>query len=105
MPRWASRMTLRATEVRVQRLQDVTDEDAIAEGILRDPATGSWLGAPGAGVGGATRLYVIPIHEFSDLWESLHGPAAWTAIPWMSTVGFSVHIGRPPGREQGVPTA
>src|SRR3546814_22997 len=76
MPRWASRMTLRVTEVRVQRLQDVTDEDAIAEGILRDPATGSWLGAPGAGVGGATRLYVIPIHAFRDLWESLHGPDA-----------------------------
>src|SRR3546814_14382537 len=77
-------MTLRVTEVRVQRLQDVTDEDAIAEGILHDPATGSWLGAPGAGVGGATRPYAIPIHAFRDLWESLHGPDAWKADTWVS---------------------
>lgn len=71
MPRWASRLTLTVTNVRVQRLQDISEADAIAEGIDdRDPVCG-----------------------YSELWDSLHGPDAWDANPWVAAITFSVTLG------------
>lgn len=73
MPRWASRITLRITEVRVQRLQECSNEDAIAEGI------GSPLDARYAAA-----------HEYRALWESINGPESWTANPWVWALTFEV---------------
>lgn len=74
MPRWASRITLDVISVRVERLQDITEEDARAEGCTdTDPRVGSaWL-------------------QFSELWESVHGangPKCWDANPWVWVIGF-----------------
>lgn len=80
MPRWASRLTLEVTEVRVERLQDISEEDARAEGvepiaILRDYAAGP--------------LPVISYRKgFEVLWEQINGPASWDANPWVWVVGF-----------------
>lgn len=74
MPRWASRITLDVTEVRVQRLQDISEEDARAEGV-RGNASGPW-GCEGV------------IEDFSDLWESIHGPGSWDANPWVAAITF-----------------
>lgn len=74
MPRWASRITLEVTEVRVQRLQDISEEDARAEGV-RGNASGPW-GCEGV------------IEDFSDLWESIHGPGSWDANPWVAAITF-----------------
>ena len=82
MPRWASRLTLTVTDVRVQRLADLTDEDAIAEGC--DAVLALTIKRPnGAHPGNPRECYC-------DLWNSLHGPGAWDANPWVVAVTFTV---------------
>ena len=75
MPRWASRLTLELTEVRVQRLQDISEEDAQAEGAER-------LNCPDY----RTVFYCI--------WCEIHGHAkgkSWNADPWVWALSFRVH--------------
>lgn len=74
MPRWASRITLKVTEVRVQRLQDIAEEDAKAEGCIHhhDPA------GDGQNV----------IEQFSYLWQSIHGAGSWEQNPWVAAISF-----------------
>ena len=79
MPRWASRLTLLVTDVRVQRLQEITAEDATAEGIPWEPD--------------ALAPYEWSVSRFADLWNSLHGPDAWGANPWVVALTFDVHRG------------
>lgn len=92
MPRWASRLTLTVTEVRVQRLQDISEADAIAEGVERlqvstgqnrfsREVTGKWEG-----------WFNAPTAQevFANLWNSLHGPRAWDANPWVVALTFTV---------------
>jgi hypothetical protein len=75
MPRWASRITLDVTEVRVERLQDISPEDCLAEGIV------------GAGVldgGGRCEL----TGKYGALWEAINGAGSWDANPWVWCVEF-----------------
>lgn len=76
MPRWASRITLEITKVRVERLQDISDEDAIAEGIGKDD--GAWRS-----YSRALARCVSPITSYRTLWDSLHGKGAWERNPWV----------------------
>ena len=82
MPRWASRLTLAVTEVRVRRLQDISEEDARAEGVQ------------GYASGSANILtgQIGAIGAFSHLWNSIHGPDGWAANPWVCAVSFAVHL-------------
>jgi hypothetical protein len=93
MPRWASRITLRITDIRVERLQDIegqhaSESDAIAEGVraihhgdgqyyysaLRDePHPKNWGD---------------PADAFQELWNKINGPGAWKANPWVWVVSF-----------------
>ncbi len=86
MPRWASRMTLTVTDVRVQRLQDISEADAVAEGVIHD-SFGGWRGHEG------TIGYPTAIWAYHHLWNSLHGPGAWDANPWVVAVTFTVQRG------------
>ena len=70
MPRWASRLTLLVDDVRVERLQAISEADAIAEGVEHH--------------GGSDG----PVAEFAALWESLHGPESWDANPWAVVIEF-----------------
>jgi hypothetical protein len=78
MPRWASRLTLEITDVRVQRLQEISEKDALAEGI--EPRC--WLGQ-------STPL--PPVASFRGLWESVNGPESWAENPWTWALTFKVH--------------
>jgi hypothetical protein len=73
MPRKASRLTLEITEVRVERLQDITEEDAEKEGI-KYPA------------GGPTSCYRM---GFSWLWESINGKNSWDKNPFVWVISFT----------------
>jgi hypothetical protein len=81
MLRWASRILLEVTDVRVQRLQDISEEDAIAEGI------GLNHGAAGVKLTGGDQLPVA-IAMYRDLWESINGADSWAANPWVWAVSF-----------------
>jgi len=74
MPRWASRITLEITGVRVERLRDLSEEDAKSEGVT-PPAGG-----------------VLPGWEhrinFRELWMSIYGADNWEANPWVWVIEF-----------------
>ena len=76
MPRWASRITLEVTAVRIERLQDISEEDAIAEGFT--PERGA--------VGQAVRPG--PRDWFAKGWRKMHGEESWDANPWVWVVSF-----------------
>ena len=79
MPRWASRITLEVTGVRVERLQDIDLADALAEGISDTGAL--ILDSAGNEQGG-------PIAEYAVLWEQINGPGSWDANPWVWVIEF-----------------
>jgi hypothetical protein len=86
MPRWASRITLEITEVRVERLQDISVADAIAEGIESEPGTAHWKNYDTSP--GGWRYWESPIQSYRTLWNSINGPDAWDANPWVWAVSF-----------------
>lgn len=72
MPRWASRILLEITAVRVERVQDISDEQALAEGVDQTNTS----------IPGYAR------QRFQDLWESINGAGSWDANPWVWVVEF-----------------
>ncbi|WP_372986982.1 hypothetical protein [Marinobacter sp.] len=78
MPRWASRITLEITNVRVERLQDISEADAKAEGVIGEKE------AAGAGLA----WYDKPRRAFQFLWQSINGPDSWEANPWVWVIEF-----------------
>lgn len=109
MPRWASRITLTVTDVRVQRLQEISETDAVAEGVPHihegnigdepycSKCEGRGVhGAFGAGYGVAEvdcSECVTARQKFRNLWSSLHGPGAWEANPWVAAYTFLPILG------------
>lgn len=82
MPRWASRITLIVEGVKVERLQDISEEDAIAEGIER----GSAFFKDYSGDGSTTMMF--PSGSFMTLWESINGAGSWDANPFVVAYTF-----------------
>lgn len=74
MPAWASRFYIEVVSVRVERLQEISEADAVAEGVLE--------------------MCVLPgdrgsfVQPFAYQWESDHGPSSWAANPWVWVVEF-----------------
>lgn len=87
MPRWASRLTLRITDVRVERLQNISEADAIAEGISPKWEPGC-SGRLMEAIGGFS--FRPAASAYADLWESINGPGSWDANPWVWAISFDV---------------
>lgn len=85
MPKWAARLWLELTDVRVERVQDITEEDALAEGVQALPG-GMFVGynRKGEAIGGTTAQ-----GAFMMLWESIHGPGAWARNEWLWCLTFT----------------
>jgi hypothetical protein len=77
MPRWASRINLEVTGVRVERLKDITEEDALAEGVISSDYDKTYR------------------YAFSVLWDSINAKRGygWAANPWVWVIEFR-HMGR-----------
>lgn len=96
MPRLASRITLTVTDVRVQRLQDISEADAWAEGCRRGDATdnGGYFPADETDPSGiGWRGWDCACDWYADLWNSLHGTDAWDTNPWVAAYSFTVQRG------------
>lgn len=87
MPRWASRITLEITNVRVERVRDISEEDAEAEGLWRGRARRHlwWLNATHCRLFEPFRSHTA---AFAELWSSIHGPDSWSANPWVWVIAF-----------------
>ncbi|EKM6334853.1 hypothetical protein P3801_04875 [Pseudomonas aeruginosa] len=83
MPRWASRILLEITAVRVERLQDISEEQALAEGVRGEPCDHARQACSDIGCWGDTAK-----GAFGFLWEQLNGAGAWQANPWVWVVEF-----------------
>ncbi|MBR7316924.1 morphogenetic protein [Klebsiella pneumoniae] len=85
MPRWASRILLEITDVRVERLNAISEEDATAEGV---PPAGSLLpDYPGAFLT-PKGDYATAKVAFQRLWESIYGEESWKANGWVWVISF-----------------
>lgn len=80
MPRWACRIVLEITKIRIERLQDITKEDAKAEGF--DYSTHPSAIKMGYAVGART--------NFRHTWEEIYGTTSWNQNPWVWVVEFKV---------------
>lgn len=87
MPRWASRLTLTVTDVRVQRLQDISEEDARAEGVTgrRD----GWFAVVDE-KRGLTGSAPDARSAYAMLWGIINGTGSWAANPWVVAYSFTV---------------
>ncbi|WP_336801743.1 hypothetical protein [Kaistia sp. MMO-174] len=96
LPRWASRLTLTVTDVRVERLQDISEEDAIAEGVER--LHHGWFPY---GISTFMTMVVkgreVPAQccrtahdSYLMLWNAINGPGAWEDNPWVAAYTFTV---------------
>ncbi len=75
MPRWSSRITLEITNIRVERLQDISDKDAIEEGVDRTN----------------TSIPTYASQRYMMLWNSINGKDSWGENPWVWVLEFKVH--------------
>ena len=79
MPRWACRFTVRIISVRPERLQDITEQDAQAEGV-----DGSYTN-----LGNGDFDVWMPKDEFRTLWNSLNGDRhPWSSNPWVWRIEY-----------------
>lgn len=81
MPRWASRIDLEITVVRVQRVQDISDADARAEGVV------PWDDLAGKGVTVGQRLFSHRL-AFRHIWDKINGPGSWESNPSVWAIAF-----------------
>jgi hypothetical protein len=93
MPRWASRITLEVTAVRVERVQEISPNDARAEGLVSYPH--EWRGCdyPVAPIAyepyaGHKFRWSDPIQAYEALWEENNGAGSWAANPWVWVIEF-----------------
>jgi hypothetical protein len=77
MPRWASRLTLEVKSVHVERLQDISEDDARAEGC--EPV--GWIDETDVGMSSYRE-------GFTRLWNRINGAGAWEANPWVWVIEF-----------------
>ncbi len=89
MPRWASRITLIATDVRVQRLQEISEADALMEGVEQDSDGWRDYQMP------ATQCCPTARESFRSLWDSLNAERGhgWDANPWVAAYTFRPILG------------
>lgn len=95
MPRWASRFTIELTAVRVQRVQDISEEDVIAEGLERTGGGRYWLGYALHEIKGTRKVYGTAVQAYQSLWDSINASSPkrnhpWSSNPWIWVLEFKL---------------
>lgn len=90
MPRWASRITLGITDVRVERLNDITEADALAEGVVWSER---WQAFVVPGVEHPNKDFPVLSRAtaremYAALWDTINGSGEWLGNPWVWVVSF-----------------
>jgi hypothetical protein len=87
IPRWASRLTLKITNVRVERLQEISEVDAIAEGCR------PYFDKKNTEIVGCLEMQplISPQEDYARLWRSLNGDKSWDINPYVWVIEFEVH--------------
>lgn len=94
MPRWASRLTLRITDVRVERLREISEKDAVAEGLSsvrvseNDSRYVDYLRLGSRYFGDKEATCPSAVRSFATLWESINGTGSWNSNPWVWVIEF-----------------
>jgi hypothetical protein len=91
MYRWVSRITLEITDVRVQRLQEISEEDSLAEGCKVEP-----IPAPDMVSDPTMRALAVALQggnftakfDYEMLWNDINGADAWNLNPWVWAITF-----------------
>jgi hypothetical protein len=93
LPRIASRLTLEVKKTKLEWLQEITDADAAAEGIVEDDGSEPdiWYVPGAAAAGWKIRQAERPSLVFPSLWNAVHGKRAWSANPEVVALTFAVH--------------
>lgn len=92
MPRWASRITDIVSDVRVQRLHEISEEDALAEGVVWSGEKQSYW-VPGIEHPNKVLPWLsrpTPRELYAALWDVINGSGAWLANPWIVATTFTV---------------
>jgi hypothetical protein len=89
MPRWASRILLEITDIGVERVQDISEEDAIAEGMQFHNGGEIHHSGYRHDINHGF-VYSTAREAMSVLWDSIHGPGSWDKNPWVWVVKFKV---------------
>lgn len=84
MPRWASRVTLEITGVRVERLWDISEDDAKAEGCTFEALRLK------PGTREVEDMGHTAVFQFGTLWKSIYGEESWQANPWVWSLNFKL---------------
>ncbi len=102
MPRWASRLTLVVTDVRVERLQDISGDDAMYEGVFENWEIVDIIGTPTGphevngyryrveGIDDDEPGFENPEDAYKNLWEHINGRGSWDEDPWVVAYTFEV---------------
>jgi hypothetical protein len=93
MPRWASRLTLVVTDVRVQRVQDISSSDVLAEGVEPNHRELRSIPRSAGEIRKRDMYHAAHTGPFSDLWDSINAKRGfgWDANPWVVALTFDVH--------------
>ena len=93
MPRIASRLTLRVTGVRCERINNITDESAIKEGLIAREHRFSSMEYPLVDIGymaseNSNDIYSCPVAAYKDIWNSIY--SNWHENPWVWVIEFEL---------------
>lgn len=98
MPRWASRITLEITGVRIEGLNDISNKDAMAEGLFKTPIGSGYSDVFTLKdelysdiIEGQVKAYDDPVLAYRALWNEINGIGAWEQNPWVWVIEFKVH--------------
>jgi hypothetical protein len=84
LPRWGSRITLEVAALRLERLKDISEADAIAEGLIWRPALEAWCASESPN----WPTFRSPVRSYAGLWNHINPKRGWDSNPWVWAISF-----------------